>query len=139
MSKEKLKHSNFSICISLNITEPTKKVIEDFNSSLETIFSKDNLVNIIKNKSEDEDYLDKIERVIVKHAIELAPSDNKLHSHSLIAISHRTKISLHNNYIRKQLKELNNLDYIPFVSVYVAGGCEKAAIISYLEYVNKED
>lgn len=140
--KEKLKHSNYSICVSLNITQPTREQIQRFKESLETTFSQANLTSLVlhkHNKDEEETALDwnKIERCIVKHAIELAPEDNKLHSHSLVAITHRTRVRLDNAFIRDKMKELNSLDYTPFLSVSVKGGSEKAAIINFLEYVEK--
>ena len=140
----KLKHSNYSICVSLNKTQPTKEEIQRFKDSLEDVFSQSSVSTYIQhkhNKDEEETPLDmdKIERVIIRHAIELAPEDNKLHSHSLIAITHRTRVKLNLEYIREQMKEKNNIDYTPFVSSSVSGGSEKAAIISFLEYVNKEE
>lgn len=137
-NKNKLKHSNFQLCISLNKTQPSKEEIERFRKSLEECFSEENVKNVIL--ADDKDMFEQSStRCVIKHAIELAPEDNKLHSHSLIAITHRTKVKLDMNLIRNMMAKSNNLDYIPYVMAKVSGGSEKGAIQGFLEYVNKID
>ena len=134
----KLKHSNFQICISLNKTMPNDDEINLFKSSLEQCFSQTNFEKLVKHTKNDELNLDKIERCIIKHCVELAPEDNKLHSHSIVCITHRTHIKLDLDFIRETIKDLNNLTYIPYVHNKVTGGGEKAAIAAYLEYIEKD-
>lgn len=129
--KERVKHSNYQICISLNKTQPSKEDIMKFKKSLDETFSEENMKDMISGD------MDKIERIVVRHAIELAPEDNKLHSHSLIAITHKTKVKIDLKVIREKIKTLNDIDYIPYVHQEVSGGSEKGAIESFLEYVNK--
>ncbi len=143
MSEEenpKIKHSNFQLCISLNYTNPTKEQILTFKQSLEIVFNEENLKLLVQHKNDEYELnFDKIERVVVKHAIELAPEDNKLHSHSILCITHRTRIVLDLKFIRDKIKELNKIDYIPYVHSKVTGGAEKGAIEAFLEYISKEN
>lgn len=128
----KVKHSNYQIMISLNKTQPSEEDILKYKKSLEETFNEANLENLI-----EEGDIEKIDRIVIKHAIELAPEDNKLHSHSIIAITHRTRVKINLNMIRTQIKTLNSLDYTPYVHSKGTGGSEKSAIEGFLQYVDK--
>ncbi len=136
----KLKHSNYQLCIGTHITQPTKEQIKLFKQSLEEVFNEENLKILIQHKNDEYELnFDKIERVVVKHAIELAPEDNKLHSHTLVCITHRTRVKLDLKFIRDKIKELNKMDSETYLHSNVTGGAEKGAILSYLDYVFKEE
>ncbi len=136
----KIKHSNFQICISLNYTNPTKEQILTFKTSLEEVFNEANLKLLVQHKDDEYELnFDKIERCVVKHAVELAPEDNKLHSHSILCLTHRTRVKLDLDFIRDQIKKLNKIDYSPYVHSKVSGGAEKGAIAGFIEYISKEE